>query len=264
MRVRGDSSTEGLPAERSDSLRRVLPGLSIAISVLCVPLLSGCYLAVFGAGAGAYFLSNDDGGPTTLEVNALPVVTRLEVAEGTPGSGRADILTDVLVSFVVSELTSESSSVRVEFSTNGTDYLLASLEGSNPFELPSESLGVRQEVSWQANSNLGDGYHSDVRVRITATDSDGSGSEESTFSLGNDLPVVEDVRVVERVGGEPLDEVSGTVVVTCQLSDTAGDRSNIEFFSRRPGGEFVLENANVVAGGLAGFPGVFLCASQLS
>src|SRR5262245_20187261 len=159
-------------------------GFSLFVLILCAPLsLPGCAAGIVGAILGIQSLTKNDGN------DSEPLrVLNLGVLEGTPGSGRADDLSRVRISFEIVGGSGGAVTAQVGYSTDGTAFPRATiLEGTPELNLPASSS--KQVVTWNARADGIDGFRR-VDLQVMPMDSNGEGVPATVHdvAIGNTPP----------------------------------------------------------------------------
>jgi hypothetical protein len=196
--------------------------------------LSGCFVGTVGAVIGILAAVNDSGG----DAPDVPRVVNLRLEPGPESPSRPDDLRHVRIRFDLAETTAEPAEVRVEFSAGAAAGVID--EGLKP----TSAAGTAQAIEWNALASGLKGFQQ-AAVRVTARDGDGEGfGASATFAIGNDAPVVTDIRLCERGAGS----LSQNVVVAYELADSAGDPSRIRFFVVQDGALTEVKSEDVQRG----------------
>jgi len=153
---------------------------------------------------------------------------------------------NVTITYSVRDVESDSCSIFVEYSPDGgSNWYAASAGpgGDGVSGLTTSPAGTSHTYVWDSDTDLGEVFNDNVRIRITPTDTDGEGTAGSTTSFTVDNDTLPSVEITT-----PEDPVSGDVTIEYALSDAESDNCSIVVEYSEDGGT-TWETATAGTGG---------------
>lgn len=148
---------------------------------------------------------------------------------------------DVLVSYDVTDVTSDISVTFEVSSDNGATWIVSTASATGAIG-SGQSTGVAKTITWNADVDFDGQFEADMKVRVRATDSFdhvGTFTESSTFTVDTANPVVTNVTATQSPS-------SDTVLVSYGLTDNTASGLNVILeVSANNGGTWVVPVTSV-------------------